>query len=210
MQCGNSESISMYKRLVRIFVCFLTAWFWLPSGNVPAQSVTDTPTPTPTHTMTVTPTSSVTVTATLTTTATVSPSATLTTTLTPQMSATASPTLTPASSVTPSPTATFATALPATATQPVETFEPQESEGPPLVITQTATLAPLPVVTYQVSQLTPSPELLILAHQPGSPDLPKEDSSQFWKGLARWWPIPALLAAWLILALWFILAQRYS
>jgi hypothetical protein len=75
--------------------------------------------------------------------------------------------------MTPSPTATFATALPTTATQPVETFEPQESEGPPLVITQTATLAPLPVVTYQVSQLTPSPELLILAHQPGSPDLPK-------------------------------------
>lgn len=144
----------------------------------------------------------------LTSSASVSP--TLTATLpTATETVTASPTLASQTSTAPIPptasaTWTFPAPILATTVAPI----PSEPVFTPTPASPTATLLPLPTVTYQFPRRTPPGELYLSAHPEAETVWPKEDSS----GLLRVNPGPGWFL-WLVLALWggliawFVIAQ---
>jgi hypothetical protein len=146
---------------------------------------------------------------------TVTPSPSLTITLT----STVSPTLTipPASSPTPTVTDTPLPELiasptgmePAAPTEPFPTVAPAALEpGPsPTLAGPTATLLPLPSVTYQFPGVTPRSDLLFRP-LPTAEALPKGQSPFALRlHLGRGWLLGGILLLWVGLIAWFAVAQ---
>ena len=77
------------------------------------------------------------------------------------------------------------------------------------VLTATATLIPLPSITFQYPHLTKTVPLLSLQHEPGASPIEKGGVQYPRLKLGRLWPLGLLLAIWLVLAGWYVLAQRY-
>lgn len=87
---------------------------------------------------------------------------------------------------------------------PDETGQPTEEveTGPTL----TPTYIPFPSITIQYTRVTPTDVLMSLEYLPGATAMPKASP---WNGarLLRWWPLAVLLAFWLVLVIWFVVAQ---
>ena len=77
------------------------------------------------------------------------------------------------------------------------------------VLTVTATLIPLPSITFQFPQSTQTASLLSLERAPGSPPLEKGGIRPARLKLARLWPLGLLLIIWLVIASWYVLSQRF-
>ena len=176
---------------------------WLVRAAVLQQATaTNTPSPTSSPTLTLTPG-----------TLTASPTITQTLTVTPTLTSTAGTATLP-----PSPTATLPvitqTASPTVAGETASATPPDDS-APPADTTaatpsRTATLAPLPVVTYQFPQRT-STAVLLAREFPGD-DISKGASfgqsvRSFAHRLSRFTPLLILGALWLGLTVWFLIAQ---
>ena len=194
-------------RAVIFIICFawlgaLLAWASFAPGlaAAPRQQASETATPTPTATA----------------------GGSTTPTLTPG-TLTPAPTGTPSESQTASPSPTLTSSSPTPTSQaplfptftsapfetPTEIFlETETPSGPP---SETPTLIPFPTVTFQYPEESTTGSLLTIQHQPGSPDLPKESTAALWAGrLLRLWPLALLALVWLMIALWFLIAQRFA
>jgi hypothetical protein len=73
----------------------------------------------------------------------------------------------------------------------------------------TATLIPFPSVTFQFPVVTPTDELNTVGYQ-SSQVPPKQGESSDLGSLSRLWPLALILAAWVILGVWFIIIQKQS
>ncbi len=155
------------------------------------STATNSSTPTTSTTATVSSTITATATITYTTTPTVSPTAT----------SSATNTATPFLTTSPQPSATQTLLWTATITPTLEIS--------PGTTPATATLLPLPKVTFQYPHLTRTVGLLVIEHPPDSPDLSKGGGTIAWKKLVRWWPLLIILGLWLILGFWFVFSQGY-
>ena len=93
-----------------------------------------------------------------------------------------------------------------TETQPFGT--PSTQIGATQIMSGTATLLPLPSITFQYPEITATPRLLSSVRQPTSPDLSKTQPRTIWQVIIRFLPLAVLLVIWLGLIVWFILSQR--
>ena len=84
-----------------------------------------------------------------------------------------------------------------------EQTTPENLEAGP---TLTATLIPFPSVTIEYPQVTPTDILMSLESLAGSTALPKGRPITG-TNLLRLWPLAVLLALWLVLVVWFVVAQ---
>lgn len=72
----------------------------------------------------------------------------------------------------------------------------------PPTITPTPTFLPLPAITFQPAERTPTPALLALEHPGSRPAPPKERRAPALIFLRRWGLLLALGGVWLVLGLW--------
>lgn len=130
-------------------------------------------------------------------------------TITGTLSLTETLTATPTLDALPSATSTFP--LFPTDTLEAEVFGglPEETGEATAALTVTATLLPLPVVTYLSPLQTTTPHLLVVQHPPGSPGLPRPTAPETWRWLRQLWPLALLLGIWFLLILWFGLVQYW-
>lgn len=193
------------KAIVRIIIVVWVFVLFGAANRIPGQAAAPFQQASQTATPTLTQTPADSATASLTPgTVTASPSATQTPQpATSEPAASASPTATSQQPLFP----TFTSAVFET---PTEIFLPEETqavEEPQPA--ETATLIPFPTITFQYPQVTRTGSLAYAQHQPGSPDLPKERVSPVWGRLLRLWPVLLLALVWLVIAIWFVVAQRF-
>jgi hypothetical protein len=157
----------------------------------------------------------------------VSPTETASPTLTDLASVTVSPTGTPAITIdyTLTPTASPTTANIATYTPTMPLLLSPTSSATPVplgtetvsptpeslvsAVPVTASLIPLPAITYQYPQTREPGQLLVLKHPTDLPELAKGNGETDWKKLLRGWPLLIILGLWLVLGFWFVLSQGY-
>jgi hypothetical protein len=77
------------------------------------------------------------------------------------------------------------------------------------IVPVTASLIPLPEITYQFPQTAESGLLLAMKHPSDSPELAKGSGLITWEKLIRWWPLLIVLGLWTILGFWFVISQGY-
>lgn len=168
-----------------------------PTGPTPTETLTETPTLTAgvtlTSTLSETPALTGTPTLTLTPGATAVPTASAT--VTPQFQSSPPPGLPPTFLA---PTNTPIGGIP-TATIPIP-----EGEVTPTLVLPTATLIPLPQVTFQYPRPIPGDALLSLEQPAGWP--PKDTTPSWQIFLQRWGVLFALGLLWLGLGIWVVVA----
>lgn len=212
-------------RILRPALCAgLAGLFWL-AGWVSFSAAAGHPRNAPrevlqqaiaTHTASPTPTSqTATLTATLPPTLTQTAAASLTpASATPTLAATATATFTPSPTIFATPTVSPSPSFTPRSVTPVEEA-PTEEATPPLLLpspgaemTATVTLRPLPLVTYQYPQRTPTYVLLARQDQNGPA---KGDGALPWMAWLRCgWPLLALALLWLGLVAWWLVAHAIT
>jgi len=175
------------------------------------QSSTETPSRTPTSSVSATQVISNTITATLSPNGSGTPSSTLSSTGTVSATLTYTPSASPlgTSTLTSTPATVTSTGIISPTTQvPImtETVSPTSDFTPEIVLV-TATLIPLPNVTFQFPQRITTAELLIIEHPSDMADLSKGGGLLGMKKLLRMWPLLVILGIWLVLGFWFVFSQ---
>ena len=164
----------------------------------PTASLYPTASPSPIPSPSATPTLTTTA-ATMTVTPTGSPAASLTATLTSTPAASA--TLAPPSAASPTWTPPYPSPIPPSAAVPGVLASPTES-GP------TATLVPLPTVTFQFPGVTPGGDLMALVQPTAAQVLPKgQNPFALGFGFGRGWFLWLVVVLWSALVAWFVFAQ---
>ena len=104
------------------------------------------------------------------------------------------------------PSATTTSALTPTTTFTSTVEGALDTPAPPS--TATATLIPLPTITFIYPERTPTQELLAVERQTAQPALPNGSQASGLVKLVRLIPIGALIVIWAFLGIWFVIAQR--